>query len=53
MKGIAQKPFSCVSFDLSIFCRGLTEATVVFQEYRWMDDARDSDFDLSGWTSTF
>ncbi|KAF8957188.1 kinase-like domain-containing protein [Flammula alnicola] len=22
-------------------------------EYRWMDDARDSDFDLKAWTSTF
>lgn len=23
------------------------------QEYRWMDDARDSEFDLKAWTATF
>lgn len=39
-----------IEFALSHMCR----LTCLFsQEYRWMDDARDSTFDVKAWTATF
>jgi len=40
----------CIPFSYFV---GSRELTGLIQEYRWMDDARDSTFDLAAWTKTF